>query len=596
MYIKNIRNFSIIAHIDHGKSTLSDRFIQVCNGLTEREMKEQVLDSMDIERERGITIKAQSVTLDYIAKDGQTYKLNFIDTPGHVDFSYEVSRSLAACEGALLVVDAAQGVEAQTVANCYTAIEQNLEVIPILNKIDLPSADPEKVAEEIEEIIGIDATGATTCSAKTGLGVEDVLETIVAKVPAPAGNSDDKLQALIIDSWFDNYLGVVSLVRIKNGTLKVGEKIKVMSTGNSYQVDKVGVFTPKMKDLDHLKAGEVGFIVAGIKDIHGAPVGDTLTHTHNPTEKAVPGFKKVQPQVYAGMFTISSDDYPDFREALEKLSLNDASLFFEPEVSQALGFGFRCGFLGMLHMEIIQERLEREYNLDLITSAPTVVYKAVKKDGETVEVDNPAKLPDPGAIQEIQEPIVRANILVPKDYVGSVITLCIEKRGIQVDMNYVGSQVSIVYDLPMIEVVSDFFDTLKSVTKGYGSLDYELIRYEPADMVCLDVLINGDKVDALASIVHKEQAKYKGRELVERLKELIPRQMFEVAIQAAIGGTIVARSTVKALRKNVLAKCYGGDVSRKKKLLEKQKEGKKRMKNIGSVEIPQEAFLSVLKK
>ncbi|QIV96842.1 elongation factor 4 [Allofrancisella inopinata] len=594
--MKNIRNFSIIAHIDHGKSTLSDRFIQVCNGLTEREMKEQVLDSMDIERERGITIKAQSVTLDYTAKDGQTYQLNFIDTPGHVDFSYEVSRSLAACEGALLVVDAAQGVEAQTVANCYTAIEQDLEVIPILNKIDLPSADPEKVAEEIEEIIGIDATGATTCSAKTGLGVEDVLETIVAKVPAPAGNPDDKLQALIIDSWFDNYLGVVSLVRIKNGTLKVGEKIKVMSTGNSYQVDKVGVFTPKMKDLDHLKAGEVGFIVAGIKDIHGAPVGDTLTHTHNPTEKAVPGFKKVQPQVYAGMFTISSDDYPDFREALEKLSLNDASLFFEPEVSQALGFGFRCGFLGMLHMEIIQERLEREYNLDLITSAPTVVYKAIKKDGETVEVDNPAKLPDPGAIQEIQEPIVRANILVPKDYVGSVITLCIEKRGIQVDMNYVGSQVSIVYDLPMIEVVSDFFDTLKSVTKGYGSLDYELIRYEPADMVCLDVLINGDKVDALASIVHKEQAKYKGRELVERLKELIPRQMFEVAIQAAIGGTIVARSTVKALRKNVLAKCYGGDVSRKKKLLEKQKEGKKRMKNIGSVEIPQEAFLSVLKK
>lgn len=596
MYMKNIRNFSIIAHIDHGKSTLSDRFIQVCNGLTEREMKEQVLDSMDIERERGITIKAQSVTLEYIAKNGQAYQLNFIDTPGHVDFSYEVSRSLAACEGALLVVDAAQGVEAQTVANCYTAIEQNLEVIPILNKIDLPSADPEKVAEEIEEIIGIDATGATTCSAKTGIGVEDVLETIVAKVPPPVGNPDNRLQALIIDSWFDNYLGVVSLVRIKNGTLKIGEKIKVMSTGNSYQVDKVGVFTPKMKDLDHLKAGEVGFIVAGIKDIHGAPVGDTFTHTHNPTEKAVPGFKKVQPQVYAGMFTINSDDYPDFREALEKLSLNDASLFFEPEVSQALGFGFRCGFLGMLHMEIIQERLEREYNLDLITSAPTVVYKAIKKDGETVEVDNPSKLPEPGAIQEIQEPIVRANILVPKDYVGSVITLCIEKRGIQVDMNYVGSQVSITYDLPMIEVVSDFFDTLKSATKGYGSLDYELIRYESADMVRLDVLINGDKVDALASIVHKEQAKYKGRELVERLKELIPRQMFEVAIQAAIGGTIVARSTVKALRKNVLAKCYGGDVSRKKKLLEKQKEGKKRMKNIGSVEIPQEAFLSVLKK
>ncbi len=594
--MKNIRNFSIIAHIDHGKSTLSDRFIQVCNGLSEREMKEQVLDSMDIERERGITIKAQSVTLDYVARDGQTYQLNFIDTPGHVDFSYEVSRSLAACEGALLVVDAAQGVEAQTVANCYTAIEQNLEVILILNKIDLPSAEPDRVAEEIEEIIGIDATGATTCSAKTGIGVEDVLETIVAKVPAPEGDVNAKLQALIIDSWFDNYLGVVSLVRIKNGTLKKGEKFKVMSTGVSYQVDRVGVFTPKMKDLDHLKAGEVGFIVAGIKDIHGAPVGDTLTHTHNPTDKPVPGFKKVQPQVYAGMFTISSDDYPDFREALDKLSLNDASLFFEPEVSQALGFGFRCGFLGMLHMEIIQERLEREYNLDLITSAPTVVYKAVKKDGETIDVDNPSKLPEPGAIAEIHEPIVRANILVPKDYVGSVITICVEKRGVQVDLNYVGSQVSITYDLPMIEVVSDFFDILKSVTKGYGSLDYELIRYEAADMVRLDVLINGDKVDALASIVHKDQAKYKGRELVERLKELIPRQMFEVAIQAAIGGTIVARSTVKALRKNVLAKCYGGDVSRKKKLLEKQKEGKKRMKNIGSVEIPQEAFLSVLKK
>ncbi|ORM38855.1 elongation factor 4 [Francisella endosymbiont of Ornithodoros moubata] len=594
--MKNIRNFSIIAHIDHGKSTLSDRFIQVCNGLSEREMKEQVLDSMDIERERGITIKAQSVTLDYTARDGQTYQLNFIDTPGHVDFSYEVSRSLAACEGALLVVDAAQGVEAQTLANCYTAIEQNLEVIPILNKIDLPSAEPDRVAQEIEEIIGIDATDVTTCSAKTGIGVGDVLETIVAKVPAPQGGVEDKLQALIIDSWFDNYLGVVSLVRIRNGIIKKGEKIKVMSTGVAYQVDRLGVFTPKMKDLDHLKAGEVGFIVAGIKDIHGAPVGDTLTHAHNPTDKPVPGFKKVQTQVYVGMFTISSDDYPDFREALEKLSLNDASLFFEPEVSQALGFGFRCGFLGMLHMEIIQERLEREYNLDLITSAPTVVYKAIKKDGEIIEVDNPSKLPEPGAIAEIQEPIVRANILVPKDYVGSVITICVEKRGSQVDMNYVGNQVSITYDLPMIEVVSDFFDTLKSVTKGYGSLDYELIRYESADMVCLDVLINGDKVDALASIVHRDQAKYKGRELVERLKEFIPRQMFEVVIQAAIGGTIIARSTVKALRKNVLAKCYGGDVSRKKKLLEKQKEGKKRMKNIGSVEIPQEAFLSVLKK
>lgn len=559
-------------------------------------MKEQVLDSMDIERERGITIKAQSVTLDYTARDGQTYQLNFIDTPGHVDFSYEVSRSLAACEGALLVIDAAQGVEAQTLANCYTAIEQNLEVIPILNKIDLPSAEPDRVAQEIEEIIGIDATDVTTCSAKTGIGVGDVLETIVAKVPAPQGGVEDKLQALIIDSWFDNYLGVVSLVRIRNGIIKKGEKIKVMSTGVAHQVDRLGVFTPKMKDLDHLKAGEVGFIVAGIKDIHGAPVGDTLTHAHNPTDKPVPGFKKVQPQVYAGMFTISSDDYPDFREALEKLSLNDASLFFEPEVSQALGFGFRCGFLGMLHMEIIQERLEREYNLNLITSASTVVYKAIKKDGEIIEVDNPSKLPEPGEIAEIQEPIVRANILVPKGYVGSVITICVEKRGSQVDMNYVGNHVSITYDLPMIEVVSDFFDTLKSVTKGYGSLDYELIRYESADMVCLDVLINGDKVDALASIVHRDQAKYKGRELVERLKELVPRQMFEVVIQAAIGGTIIARSTVKALRKNVLAKCYGGDVSRKKKLLEKQKEGKKRMKNIGSVEIPQEAFLSVLKK
>ena len=594
--MKHIRNFSVIAHIDHGKSTLSDRFIQVCNGLTQREMKDQVLDSMDIERERGITIKAQSVTLEYTAKDGKTYQLNFIDTPGHVDFSYEVSRSLAACEGALLVVDAAQGVEAQTVANCYTAIEQELEVIPILNKIDLPSADPEKVCQEIEEIIGIEATDATTCSAKTGLGVEDVLETIIEKVPAPEGDVNDKLQALIIDSWFDNYLGVVSLVRIKNGTLKKGDKFKVMSTGVSYNADRVGIFTPKMKDLDHLKAGEVGFIIAGIKDIHGAPVGDTLTHTHNPTDIAVPGFKKVQPQVYAGMFTISSDDYPDFREALEKLSLNDASLFFEPEVSQALGFGFRCGFLGMLHMEIIQERLEREYNLDLITSAPTVVYKAVKKDGEITIVDNPAKLPEPGSIDHILEPIVRANILVPQDYVGSVITLCIEKRGVQVDLNYMGNQVSITYDMPMIEVVSDFFDTLKSVTKGYGSLDYDLNRYEQANMVRLDVLINGDKVDALASIVHKDQAKYKGRELTDRLKDLIPRQMFEVAIQAAIGGTIVARSTVKAMRKNVIAKCYGGDVSRKKKLLEKQKEGKKRMKNIGSVEIPQEAFLSVLKK
>ncbi|WP_440615373.1 translation elongation factor 4 [Cysteiniphilum sp. 6C5] len=594
--MQHIRNFSIIAHIDHGKSTLSDRFIQVCQGLTDREMKQQVLDSMDIERERGITIKAQSVTLNYTAKDGQTYQLNFIDTPGHVDFSYEVSRSLAACEGALLVVDAAQGVEAQTVANCYTAIEQNLEVIPVLNKIDLPSAEPERVCAEIEDIIGIEAVGATTCSAKTSLGVEDVLETIIAKIPAPVGDLNAPLQALIIDSWFDPYLGVVSLVRIRNGQLQVGDKIKVMSSGQTHQVDQLGIFTPKMNKLQTLKAGEVGFIVAGIKDIHGAPVGDTLTLAKNPTDKPVPGFKKVQPQVYAGMFPISADDFEAFREALEKLSLNDASLFFEPEVSQALGFGFRCGFLGLLHMEIIQERLEREYNLDLITSAPTVIYKVTLKNGEEIEVDNPSKLPEPSAIAEVCEPIVRASILVPQDYVGAIITLCVEKRGTQVDMNYLGRQVSIIYDIPMIEVVSDFFDRLKSVSRGYASLDYELQRYEAANMVLLDILINGEKVDALASIVHKDQSVYKGRELVERLKELIPRQMFEVAIQAAIGGAIIARSTVKAMRKNVLAKCYGGDVSRKRKLLEKQKAGKKRMKQVGNVEVPQEAFLSVLKK
>ncbi|WP_116963653.1 translation elongation factor 4 [Fastidiosibacter lacustris] len=594
--MQHIRNFSIIAHIDHGKSTLSDRFIQICQGLTEREMKEQVLDSMDIERERGITIKAQSVTLNYTAKDGNTYQLNFIDTPGHVDFSYEVSRSLAACEGALLVVDAAQGVEAQTVANCYTAIEQNLEVIPVLNKVDLPSAEPERVCEEIEDIIGIEAVGATTCSAKTGIGVTAVLETIIAKIPPPKGDINAPLQALIIDSWFDPYLGVVSLVRIKNGQLELNDKIKVMSTGQVYQVDQLGVFTPKMHKLQTLKAGEVGFIVAGIKDIHGAPVGDTLTLAKNPTDKPVPGFKKVQPQVYAGMFPISADDFEAFREALDKLSLNDASLFFEPEVSQALGFGFRCGFLGLLHMEIIQERLEREYDLDLITSAPTVIYKVTLKNGTEVDVDNPAKLPEPSAIAEVREPIVRASILVPQEYVGTIITLCVEKRGVQVSLNYMGRQVSIIYDIPMIEVVSDFFDRLKSVSRGYASLDYELQRYQAANMVLLDILINGEKVDALASIVHKDQAVYKGRELVERLKELIPRQMFEVAIQAAIGGTIIARSTVKAMRKNVLAKCYGGDVSRKRKLLEKQKAGKKRMKQVGNVEVPQEAFLSVLKK
>ena len=594
--MKNIRNFSIIAHIDHGKSTLSDRFIQVCEGLAEREMQAQVLDSMDIERERGITIKAQSVSLNYKAQDGETYQLNFIDTPGHVDFSYEVSRSLAACEGALLVVDAAQGVEAQTVANCYTAIEQELEVIPILNKIDLPSAEPERVSEEIEDIIGIEATGATTCSAKTGIGVEDVLETIVRLVPPPKGDPEAPLQALIIDSWFDNYLGVVSLVRIKNGSLKKNEKFTVMSTGQSHQATQVGIFTPKMKQQGMLSAGDVGFVIAGIKDIHGAPVGDTLTHTKNPAEQALPGFQKVQPQVYAGMFPVSTDDYENFREALDKLSLNDASLFFEPEVSQALGFGFRCGFLGMLHMEIIQERLEREYNLDLITSAPTVVYQVELKSGESMDIDNPSKLPDPAAIAEIREPIVRANILVPQDYVGPVIKLCIEKRGVQVDLLYVGRQVSITYDLPMIEVVLDFFDRLKSVSRGYASLDYELHTYQAAKMVCLDVLINGEKVDALASIIHNDQTTTRGRELVERLSKLIPRQMYDVAIQAAIGGTIVARSNVKALRKNVLAKCYGGDISRKKKLLEKQKKGKKRMKQVGNVEVPQEAFLAVLKR
>ncbi|MCF6807760.1 translation elongation factor 4 [Thiotrichales bacterium 19S9-12] len=594
--MKHIRNFSIIAHIDHGKSTLADRFIQTCEGLSEREMQAQVLDSMDIERERGITIKAQSVTLNYTAQNGQTYQLNFIDTPGHVDFTYEVSRSLAACEGALLVVDAAQGVEAQTVANCYTAIEQDLEVIPVLNKIDLPAAEPDRVSEEIEDIIGIDATDAVRCSAKSGIGVTDVLEVIVNDVPPPEGNPEAPLQALIIDSWFDNYLGVVSLVRIKHGTLKINEKITVMSTGLSHQVDQIGIFTPKMVKKEGLSAGEVGFVVAGIKNIHGAPVGDTLTHTRTPAKEALPGFKQIKPQVYAGMFPISTDEYENFREALEKLSLNDASLFYEPETSQALGFGFRIGFLGMLHMEIIQERLEREYDIDLITSAPTVVYEVDTKDNQTILVDNPAKLPDPAAILEIREPIVRASILVPQDHVGNVIKLCIEKRGIQVNMQYVGRQVSLTYDIPMVEVVLDFFDRLKSVSRGFASLDYELNRYEAANMVRLDILINSEKVDALAVIVHKDQSASKGRELVERLKELIPRQMFEVAIQAAIGSTIIARTNVKALRKNVTAKCYGGDVSRKKKLLEKQKRGKKRMKQVGNVEVPQEAFLAILKR
>ena len=593
--LDHIRNFSIIAHIDHGKSTLADRFIQVCGGLTEREMAAQVLDSMDLERERGITIKAQSVTLNYTAKDGNTYQLNFIDTPGHVDFSYEVSRSLAACEGALLVVDAAQGVEAQSVANCYTALEQGLEVLPILNKMDLPQAEPDRVRVEIEEVIGIEADEAVACSAKSGMGVEDVLEDLIKNIPAPEGDVDAPLQALIIDSWFDNYLGVVSLVRVKQGTLRKKDKILVKSTGQNYGVDSVGIFTPKRHETGELKAGEVGFVVAGIKDIHGAPVGDTLTHIKTPEVEALPGFQKVQPQVYAGLFPSSSDDYEDFREALDKLTLNDASLFFEPETSDALGFGFRCGFLGMLHMEIIQERLEREYNLDLVTTAPTVVYEIELNNGDVIHIDSPSKLPDPGAIREMREPIVEANILVPQDYLGQVIGLCVEKRGVQKNMQFVGNQVQVSYELPMAEVVLDFFDRLKSVSRGFASLEYNFDRFEAASLVRMDILINGDKVDALAVILHRDNSQYRGRQLCEKMKELIPRQMFDVAIQAALGGKIIARTTVKALRKNVTAKCYGGDVSRKKKLLQKQKEGKKRMKQVGSVEIPQDAFLAVLK-
>jgi GTP-binding protein LepA len=593
--LDHIRNFSIIAHIDHGKSTLADRFIQLCGGLEAREMEAQVLDSMDLERERGITIKAHSVTLYYNARNGKRYQLNFIDTPGHVDFSYEVSRSLAACEGALLVVDAAQGVEAQSVANCYTAIEQGLEVIPVLNKMDLPQADPDKVKLEIEEIIGVDASHAIPISAKSGLGIEDLLEQLVELIPPPVGDLDAPLQALIIDSWFDNYLGVVSLVRVKNGRIKKGDKIITKSIGKAQLVDSVGVFTPKLTATDGLAAGEVGFIVAGIKDIHGAPVGDTITHFSTPDVDALPGFKKVKPQVYAGLFTVSSEDYEAFREALAKLTLNDASLFYEPEVSDALGFGFRCGFLGMLHMEIIQERLEREYDLDLITTAPTVVYEVVRANGDVVLVDNPSKMPDPGEIEEMREPIATVNILVPQEFLGNVITLCIERRGVQKDMLFLGSQVSLSYEIPMNEVVLDFFDKLKSTSRGFASLDYSFSRFQAAKLAKLDILINGEKVDALAIIVHRDQAQSRGRALVEKMQELIPRQMFDVAIQAAIGGQIIARSTVKALRKNVLAKCYGGDVSRKKKLLEKQKAGKKRMKQVGNVEIPQSAFLAVLK-
>ncbi|QFI39173.1 elongation factor 4 [Moritella marina ATCC 15381] len=593
--MKHIRNFSIIAHIDHGKSTLSDRLISHCGGLSDREMAAQVLDSMDIERERGITIKAQSVTLDYKAKDGETYQLNFIDTPGHVDFSYEVSRSLAACEGALLVVDAGQGVEAQTLANCYTAMEMDLEVVPILNKIDLPAADPDRVAEEIEDIIGIDAMEATRCSAKTGLGIEDVLETIVREIPCPSeGSEDAPLQALIIDSWFDNYQGVVSLVRITNGALRKGDKLTVMSTGESHLVDKVGIFTPKQTDTGILHCGEVGFVICGIKDILGAPVGDTLTNTRNPADAPVPGFSKVKPQVYAGLFPISSDDYEAFRDALGKLSLNDASLFYEPESSSALGFGFRCGFLGLLHMEIIQERLEREYDLDLITTAPTVVYEVETKRDGVIYVDSPAKLPALNDIEEIREPIAECNILVPQEYLGNVITLCIDKRGVQTKMDYHGKQVALTYEIPMGEVVMDFFDRLKSTSRGYASLDYSFIRFTAADMVRVDVLINTDRVDALAMITHRDNSLNRGRLLVEKMKDLIPRQMFNIAIQAVIGSQVIARSTVKQMRKNVIAKCYGGDISRKKKLLQKQKDGKKRMKQVGNVEVPQEAFLAVL--
>ena len=592
--LSHIRNFSIIAHIDHGKSTIADRFIQVCGGLSEREMAEQVLDSMDLERERGITIKAQSVTLDYPARDGRTYQLNFIDTPGHVDFSYEVSRSLAACEGALLVVDAAQGVEAQSVANCYTAIEQGLEVLPVLNKIDLPSAEPERVVNEIEEIIGIEAGDALRVSAKTGVGIQDLLEALVASVPPPQGELDAPLQALIIDSWFDAYVGVISLIRVVNGVIRPKDKMRIMSTGRVYQVEKVGVFSPKRLEKKELGPGEVGFVIAGIKEIDGAPVGDTLTLENRRAEAPLPGFREVRPRVFAGLYPISSDDYDAFRDALNKLKLNDSALHFEPETSQALGFGFRCGFLGMLHMEIVQERLEREYDLDLITTAPTVIYEVVLNDGSVMQIDNPAALPDSGKYGEVLEPIIEAHILVPKDHLGNVINLCMEKRGVQKNLQYLAGQVQLVYELPMNEVVLDFFDRLKSVSRGYASFEYEFKRFQAAPLVKLDILINGERVDALSLIVHRDNAESRGRELTERMKEIIPRQMFEVAIQAAIGNKVIARSTVKALRKNVTAKCYGGDVTRKRKLLEKQKAGKKRMKQVGKVEIPQEAFLAVL--
>ena len=595
MRMENIRNFSIIAHIDHGKSTLADRFIQICGGLSEREMNSQVLDSMDLERERGITIKAQSVSLKYRAKDGEEYTLNFIDTPGHVDFSYEVSRSLAACEGALLIVDASQGVEAQSVANCYTAIDLDLEVIPVLNKIDLPAADPERVKIEIEEIIGLDASEAIEVSAKTGIGIEDLLEQLVALVPPPKGSADNKTQALIIDSWFDSYVGVITLVRVMEGSISPKQKIKMMSTGREFLVDQVGIFTPKRNETSSLQAGDVGYIISGIKDIESAKVGDTITLSQNPAEQPLADFKEVQPRVFAGLFPVSSDDYENCRDALKKLKLNDAALQFEPETSQALGFGFRCGFLGMLHMEIVQERLEREYDLDLITTAPTVVYQVETTSGEVFNIHNPADLPPVNKVSEIREPIIQANILLPEEFIGAVISLCIEKRGMQKDLQYMGSQVSLVFELPLSEVVLDFFDRLKSVSRGYASFDYEFLRFDASNLVKLDVLINSEKVDALSLIVHRDNADYRGRELASKMKELIPRQMFDVAIQAAIGSNIIARTNVKALRKNVTAKCYGGDATRKRKLLEKQKAGKKRMKQVGSVEIPQDAFLAVLK-
>jgi GTP-binding protein LepA len=592
---ENIRNFSIIAHIDHGKSTLADRLIQYCGGLSEREMEAQVLDSMDIEKERGITIKAQTAALMYKAKNGEYYQLNLIDTPGHVDFSYEVSRSLSACEGALLVVDASQGVEAQTVANCYTAIDLGVEVIPVLNKIDLPQAEPDNARQEIEDVIGIEAINATLCSAKTGLGIQDVLEDIVHKMPSPKGDVTQALQALIIDSWFDSYVGVVMLVRIINGCVKPKDKILFMATHSSYLVEQVGVFTPKSKQRDILQAGEVGFIIAGIKELAAAKVGDTITLANKPATQALPGFKEVQPQVFAGLYPVEPNQYDALRDSLEKLQLNDASLQFEAEVSQALGFGFRCGFLGLLHMEIVQERLEREFDMDLITTAPSVIYELLLKDGTQLKVENPSKIPDPSRIEELKEPIVRVHLYMPQAYVGNVITLCTQKRGVQIDMTYHGRQVKLTYDMPMAEIVMDFFDRLKSVSRGYASMDYEFKEYQASDIVKVDILINGEKVDALSVMVHKTNSAFRGRAVANKMREIIPRQMFDVAIQAAIGATIIARENVKALRKNVLAKCYGGDISRKKKLLEKQKEGKKRMKQVGSVEIPQEAFLAILK-